>query len=343
MTFNFVKTSLMVAAGLMIPTGAFAADCDRACLEGMVDTYFKAVIDDNPGEAPLASNVRFTENGQHLPIGEGLWKSMKAAGRYRLFVTDVPAQVVTLLTTVVEDGRNPDTGLGAAMALRLKVVNGRITEIEQILVRSDATAKRIEALGKPRKALVAEVPKDERMSRKDIIETANKYFTGMAGNDGMGDYPFADDCNRLENGMQTTNLPTPEGEKRPDPATSTIYSAQWSCLEQFKSGLLHFVTRIRDRRFVAVDQERGLTMAIDFFDHMAGSTRTFKTPSGETVTTGPTQPWTWFVAEVFKIRDHKIHQIEALLTRPPYGMNSGWSSWEEGLSSEARDVTGVPE
>ena len=343
MSFTFARTGLIAAAGLLISTSAFAADCDRACLEGMVDTYFKALIDDNPGEAPLAANVRFTENGQHLPIGEGLWKSMKAAGHYRLFVTDVQAQVVTLLTTVVEDGRNPDSGLGAAMALRLRIHAGEITEIEQMLLRDDRTAKRIEALDQPRKVFLTPVPKDERMSRKDIIATANKYFTGMEGNDGLGDYPFADDCNRFENGMQTTNLPTPEGEKRPDPETSIIYSAQWSCLEQFKSGLLHFVTRIRDRRFVAVDQERGLTMAIDFFDHMAGSTRTFKTPSGKTVTTGPTQPWTWFVAEVFKINDHKIHQIEALLTRPPYGMNSGWSTWEQGLSSQARDVTGVPE
>jgi hypothetical protein len=24
---------------------------------------------------------------------------------------------------------------------------------------------------------------------------------------------------------------------------------------------------------------------------------------------------------------------------PPYGMNSGWSSWKDGLSSRARDVT----
>jgi hypothetical protein len=26
------------------------------------------------------------------------------------------------------------------------------------------------------------------------------------------------------------------------------------------------------------------------------------------------------------------------MERVPYGMNSGWSSWEDGLSSRARDV-----
>jgi hypothetical protein len=30
---------------------------------------------------------------------------------------------------------------------------------------------------------------------------------------------------------------------------------------------------------------------------------------------------------------------EAHMVAPPYGMNSGWSSWKDGLSSRARDVT----
>ena len=30
--------------------------------------------------------------------------------------------------------------------------------------------------------------------------------------------------------------------------------------------------------------------------------------------------------------------IEAIMERSPYGMNSGWSAWEDGLSSRPRDV-----
>jgi hypothetical protein len=177
------------------------------------------------------------------------------------------------------------------------------------------------------------------MSRADLIATANEYFTGMQQNDGKGDYPFADDCNRLENGMQTTNRPTPAGESRPDPKTASSYSAQWSCREQFESGLLHFVTRIRDRRFVAVDPERGLVFSFVFFDHAAGETRNFTAASGRKVTAGPAQPWTWYIAELFKIENGLVHRIEATLERVPYGMTSGWSSWEDGMSDRARDVT----
>jgi hypothetical protein len=321
-----------------------AADCDRACLEGMVDAYFAAVIADDPSMAPLSPDVRFTENGQLLPLTEGLWKSMKSAGGYRLFVTDADAGQVTLLTTVTEDGRQAsDPGIPAILALRLKVENGLITEIEQDIERNPDSANRIEAMGSPRPGLLAVVPEAERMSRADMIVTANKYFTGMASNDGKGDYPFADDCNRIENGGQSTNVPTPAGQTRPDPATSLGYSGQWTCREQFESGLLHFVTQIRDRRYVAVDQERGLVAAFAFFDHVAGSTRTFQVPDGRTVTAGPSQPWTWQIYEIFKIQDGQIHEIEAFLTRPPYGMISGWSTWEDGHSQEIFDVTGYTE
>ena len=42
---------------------------------------------------------------------------------------------------------------------------------------------------------------------------------------------------------------------------------------------------------------------------------------------------------MFKIEKGKIRQIEAVLERAPYGMNSGWSGYEDGMSSNARDVT----
>jgi hypothetical protein len=103
--------------------------------------------------------------------------------------------------------------------------------------------------------------------------------------------------------------------------------------------LIHFVWRIRDRRYVAVDRERGLVFSFAFFDHALGPDRTFKTPDGRTVVGGPTDPWTWQLAEMFKVEKGKIRQIEAVLERAPYGMNSGWSNYEDGMSSAARDVT----
>jgi hypothetical protein len=329
-------------AGTMLLAGALsaqaAAPCDRACLEGFVDHYLDAVLAHNPSLVPLAPGVRFTEDGQRLAIGDGLWRTMHAKGHYRLFVADPQAGQVAFFGTIEEDNRDPAKGTAVLMALRLRVRDGKITEIEQLMVRDERPALAMD--GKTVDPIyLATVPKAERVSRAELIATADKYFTGMQKNDGKGDYPFADDCNRLENGGQTTNAPTPAGQTRPDPKTATNYSSQWSCMEQFKSGLLHFVSRIRDRRYVAVDEERGIVFAFGFFDHQGGDTRHFKTPDGRDVVSGPVQPWTWELGELFKVQGGKIHRIQAVLQRSPFGMNSGWSTWEQGMSDQARDVS----
>jgi hypothetical protein len=315
-----------------------AAPCDRACLEGFVDRYFDALLAHDPSRLPLAAGVRYTEDGQQLAIGDGLWRTLHAKGHYRLFVTDPHAGQVAFFGTIEEDNRDPARGTEVLMALRLRVRDGKITEIEELMARDEKPALAMD--GKAVDPIyLATVPPAERVSRAQLIATADKYFTGMQKNDGKGDYPFADDCNRLENGMQTTNAPTPAGQTRPDPATSSNYSAQWSCMEQFKSGLLHFVSRIRDRRYVAVDEERGIVFAFGFFDHQGGDTRHFTTPDGRQIVAGPVQPWTWEIAELFKVQGGKIHRIQAVLQRSPYGMNSGWSTWLQGMSDQARDVT----
>jgi len=349
--------------------------CDRACLEGFVDQYLDAVIAHDPKRVPIAANAKFTENGQRLNLGDGFWRSVLSKGKYKLFVTDVEAGQVAFIGTITEGatprpgeapappppvaaprgaapapgaparggapaargggGGSSTNGGPSAIALRLKIVNRQITEMENLIVRNAGAAQNIEAAGAPNPLFTQTVPQAERMSRADLVRISNMYFSGMQQNDGKGDYPFADDCDRFENGGRTTN----NGQPKPDPKTANMYDASWTCMEQFKSGLIHFVTRIRDRRFVAVDQERGLAFSFAFFDHSAGDTRHYQTPDGRNVSAGPTRPFTWEIAELFRVEKGKIRRIEAILQESPYGMNSGWSSWEDGLSDKGRDVS----
>jgi len=311
-------------------TLAASSACDRACLEGFVDRFLDAMIAHDPSRAPLAKNVKFTENGQHLDLGDGMWRTLSAKGEFRLIVADEPSGHVAFLGSILEDG------IPAMLALHLKVAKQKIAAAEMLVQRNEKAAQGFDKIGY---RWTEAAPANERMSHDDLVRVANMYFSGLENNDGKGVYPFTDDCNRIENGVFTTNTAPAEGQTRPDPKTSDRYSANWGCREQFESGLIHFVTRIRDRRFVAVDVERGIAFAFGFFDHAAGATRTFQTPSGRTVTAGPRQPWTWHIAEAFQIRGGKIHQIQAIMERVPYGMLSGWSTREQGMSSEARDVT----
>src|SRR3984885_7293619 len=223
--------------------------CGRACLEGFVDQYLDALTAHDPKLVPLAKNVKFTENGQKLLIPDGLWNSMVGKGTYRLFVDDPQAGSVAFIGTIKEEGRTPSEPVAGVIALRLRLDNRQISEVETFVVRNPQTAERLEKIGTPNHLLLEAVPQAQRMSRADLIKTANMYFTGMQQNDGKGNYPFTDDCNRIENGMQTTNAPLKDGQARPDPATATNYSSAWGCKEQFEWGLRHFFTRIRDRRY----------------------------------------------------------------------------------------------
>ena len=51
-----------------------------------------------------------------------------------------------------------------------------------------------------------------------------------------------------------------------------------------------------------------------------------ETPDHKLVDVSPMfrRPLSFIVAEIFKIKDGKIRQIEAVLTSVPYGMESGW-------------------
>jgi len=332
-----MRTRLFMALFLaLIPVIAVAqpkAVCDRACLESYVDKYMDAMLSHQPSPSLFAKNCIFTENGVRLPLGgEGLWYSMSGKGTYKFYVPDVETQQVAFIGTARE-GASGKQGEGTlvAVAIRLKVLGGLITQAEQLVIRPESgassgggmsfppTGTSVEKMGAPHKVYTEVIPEAERPSREEMIKTANYYFTGMQKNDGKGFYPFSDDCHRIENGMPSTNVPLKEGEKRPDPKTAKMYSAAWGCKEQFESGLLNFVTRIRDRRFVAVDRERGIVFAFGFFDHVDIN-------------------WTWQLAELFKVEKGKIRRIEAVFHRSPYGMNSGWSTYEDGISDRMQIV-----
>jgi hypothetical protein len=82
-----------------------------------------------------------------------------------------------------------------------------------------------------------------------------------------------------------------------------------------------------------VDPERGLAFAFAFFDNAAGDARFGTLADGRRVESGPKVPWTWQIAEVFKIEGGKIGPVESVIQAVPYGMGSGWSDWRAAMSS----------
>ncbi|HUK00909.1 MAG TPA: hypothetical protein VLW26_01370 [Steroidobacteraceae bacterium] len=297
-----------------------AGSCDRACLQGTAEKYLSALLAHDPSKGPLAHGVRYSENGVELPLPDGLWRTVSSIASYRLFVSDPKESTVGFFIKAEENGAPLLVGT------RLKISGGLITEIESNVSRLGTTIgggpgslPREDLLGDaPRKQFVTTQPPGERHTREQLIAIANSYFTGIENNSGEKPPPFADDCLRLENGSQTTGRPVAPG--------GTPGPANYSCKEAFSLGYYREDTRLRNRRFVAVDEERGLVYGLTYFDHDA-ALRTYKLKDGRTVTVRNTAPWTWCVHEIFQISARgEISQVEAVLLSVPYGMRPAWST-----------------
>lgn len=287
----------------------FNYDCDRACLNGYVDQYLAALVAHDPTRLPLARQVKFTENGQVLQLGDGLWGTASGIGDYKIYADDPQAGEVMFMGTMLENGAP------VILNLRLKIELRRITEIETLIARKEAgSIARPENLVTPNPIFAETVPPAQRRSRQNMIAIANSYFNAIEK--GHASYvPFDANCNRIESGVQTTN--------NKQLATSPDSVLGLGCADQIKTRNFQPDTLIRDRRFAVIDEERGLVFVLGFFDHDA-TLRSYTLADGRTVKQTRTGPWTWEIAEMFKIQDGKIMRVEAIVNTCPYAMKSGW-------------------
>jgi len=295
-----------------------ALPCERACMEQLVDRFLTALATHDPQSLPLAGTIRYTEMGQELALGDGLWGTTSDVGAYRHVFADPATGQIGFFATMKENGRP------FVMGGRLKVEIGRITEIELVLYRSgtgpawnDEGVTALDGMRKPIDMWAQASAPADRRSRQEMVAAANSYFDSLQRNDGRADYPFTPDCDRLENGVHTTNNP---GTVR----MGSIDIGGMGCMEQFRTGLYGVVTRIHHRRFLVVDEERGVVFALGVFDH-AGTIPQITTPSGETISTGMfSRPSSILIAEAFKLKGNLIQQVEAVGASVPYHMFPGW-------------------
>jgi len=301
--------ALMLAVMGYPATSRAAGTCDRSCLEGMVNRYLKALVAHDPSKAPLAANVKYTENGQRLAPGKGLWATASADATYRLYAADTTDEQVGFLGVMKEDGKP------IFIALRLTVEKGKISEIETVVARNNERLFHPGGLIRPKPIFLKTLKPSERSSRSEMIRIANSYFRGLDEENSGKNVPFADKCQRIENGVTTANSTDPK-------ATAM---RKMGCKAQFDTGFSVIVTDVRDRRFPVVDEERGLVLSFVFFDHAGRITHaTLKDGTPMTISAPYNHPFTWEIAELFKIENGKIRQIEAVLVASPYRMKSGW-------------------
>jgi hypothetical protein len=285
--------------------------CDRACLRALADSYLAALVAHDPARVPLAPGVKFVENTTPLRPGEGFWKTATALPTtFKIYVPDPVAQQVGFIG-VMQEGDKP-----VELGLRLKVSKGRIVEAEHLVARQLRETS-LPNLQTPRPGLLSVVPPAERSSREQLLKIGATYYDALVDSNGHA-APFADDCLRRENGMQTTGNPPPA-----TPGRGTM--GAMGCAAQLDTRVMSYIKRIEPRRIWIADVDTGLVFGLSQFRHPMEE-KTLKivgVPGVESVDM-PFKPFDLPAAHIFKISGGKIHEIEALGFTMPYNSATGW-------------------
>lgn len=283
---------------------------DRDNLYAVLDGYLAALSARNVAAVPWASGAKTSENNVMLEPGDGLWGTIDRLGDYRLRFADSRTGEVGYFGVTHE---GPEE---SGFTLRLKVnAAGEIEEAESVVVRQSDYGIKFENpryWDKP----ILNADAAVRTARNAMIALADGYFSTLQQNDGTIRTKFHPDCNRVENGVQTT--------RNPDFA-KIVPVAALGCEEQFRMGNYRYDDRLRARRFPLVDEERGLVLAYGFIDH-CGRLAEYQLTDGRTVRSPVRYPHSFYIAELFKIDDGMICQIEANFITVPYHMKSPWNN-----------------
>ena len=280
---------------------------DRAELYAILDAYLAALEAHDPAAAPLAHDVFNTENNVVLEPGDGLWNTVTARHAYDLRFADAEQGQVAIFTAVEEtDAVNP-------CCIRLEVRGGAITGVETVVARNKDEGFPFGPQHFVRKPAM-EALLDTPAARDDLLRIANGYFDTIERNDGTIRTRFHPGCNRVENGVQTTNN-----------ADFPLPIARLGCEEQFALGWYRYDDELRARRFPLVDTERGIVLAYGFIDH-SGRIGDYVLTDGTPASSPVRRPHSYYLAEAFRIRDGAIEQVEADFLTVPYRMPSPWDS-----------------
>lgn len=241
---------LTILAALAVAcVSARAQNCTRDGLKAVIADYFKAVETHDISALPTAGNLRITENGVEIKAGDGFFKT---GGKSHFERSLVDTQRCGTVTEAVTDETVGGAPTLAVMVVRLKVEQGKVSEIETIVTR-EAEFKQFYnpkgLLETKDQDWTTPLPAEKRLTREYMNDGANKYFDSFAKVP-PAIPPFATPCYRWEAGRPTT----PDG----------------ICLPK------NLVLTHTHRRFPVTDLELGITAGFINFTEVLPDVHIFK-------------------------------------------------------------------
>lgn len=311
-----------------------AKSCNRRCLVDLMKDYLAAMVAHNPSAVPFDKDVKFTENTAQIPVGYGLWVTASGGPTaFQIYAADPVMQQVAALVMMKENS-NQNILVGVRLALR----RGRISEAEHYVARQDQLYT-MKNLQKPRPGLVEDVSAAERTPREQMLDIGLSYYDALTGEDGTL-APFAKECERRENGSTSVGgkreapNPSDSGRQFPPPGdvdpemaklSRALALAPNTCEGQISAGVWAYITEIKNRRLLVIDEQKGLAVGFSDFYHDS-KLKTMKLKGIPGVKSVPSYQGTFNMPAMhfFKIKKGKIYDIEAIGLVLPYGTKSGW-------------------
>ena len=309
--FRIAAIVLLLFGVLAVPHASQAQQCDRACLILTTNIYLAGLVAHDPSIVKFAPDVKFVENTVPMKPGEGLWKTASAIPTtFKIYVPDTVSEEIGFLGVMGENDRPIE------IAIRLKIRDSQIVEAEHLIARNLRETSLVN-LVVPRPGLLAKVPPEFESPRDQMLKIGASYYDGLVGANGHA-APFADDCVRRENGMQTTSNPPPA-----TPGFATM--GAMGCAAQLDTHVFDYIKRIEPRRVEIADPETGLVFGLSQFRHpMEEKTLKIVGVPGVDHVDMNFKPFDLPAAHIFKVSGGKIHEIEAMGFTMPYNSKTGW-------------------
>jgi len=276
---------------------------ERERLIGEMDRYLDALEQRDVRKLRIAPTLHATENTCELPLGAGLWRTVRGRRAPGHYFVDVTAGQVEYWGAIDE------MGAAAIYGVRLRIEGRLISEIETLVVRGGGSFFEPEVVAAAHPAFHEVLAPADRVGRHELMRIANLYFDAIELSDGSR-VPVTEDCRRLVNGVLDSKM---------DPQALAKLDAHRALgvAEQMTAGHYAYIEALRGRRFPLVDEERGIVVCHVMFDHPGDLQRA----DGEV-------PFRWpnsmLAFEVFKVRRGVLEEVWAIGTALPYGIESGW-------------------
>jgi hypothetical protein len=294
--------ALLAGLALAPLPAAAAPACDRTCLTDIANRYMDALVAQDWRKLPWAKSVRYSENSVPMMFGDAIWGSVSGHAKDATIVADPTSGNVAWL------GRVDEHGQPAFYAMRIKVVDGRIAEVETVIRRKEGRPPFGDAANFLHdKAFGEKLPAKARQARAALLAAVRNYYRTVERNNGVLFARFDPSCERSRNGVVAN--------------TGRDAMAQ-GCAAQLKLGLAADVGSVRVRMPV-IDEERGVAVAFGYLDYPQRQ-QSFRTTDGRSFEAETKYPYSLNFATLFKVRSGAIERVDEVAPELNYRIPSPW-------------------